>query len=250
MASNYWIKLYHEMLDEPKVGRLTDSQFRLTINLFLLAGDYEQDGYLPPIDDIRWRLRDPQNFDDDLQVLKDCGIISVEDDILLVEHFAERQGAMTAEERSRRRRERDRKRDYYEPEAVTKSARKAHESCADVDKDIDIDVETEKDEDLTATTPYSILSQTFVNTAGIPELSGGAPKYTEAIRKMVDMGVTPEILEEAILEMREKDFTIIGPSSCINACTIVMGRKNGKTRQKNGADYTRYLKGEYGNVGV
>ena len=24
MASRYWIKLYHEILDDPKMGRLTD----------------------------------------------------------------------------------------------------------------------------------------------------------------------------------------------------------------------------------
>ena len=44
MASRYWIKLYHEILEDPKMGRLSDRQFRRVIELFLLAGDCEMDG--------------------------------------------------------------------------------------------------------------------------------------------------------------------------------------------------------------
>ena len=57
MASRYWIKLYHEILDDPKMGRLPDALFRRAIELFLIAGENGRDGGLPALADIAWRLR-------------------------------------------------------------------------------------------------------------------------------------------------------------------------------------------------
>ena len=57
MGSKYWIKLYHEVLDDPKMGRLPDRLWRRTVELFLMAGDNDEGGYLPDTEDIAWRLR-------------------------------------------------------------------------------------------------------------------------------------------------------------------------------------------------
>ena len=38
MPSKYWIKLYHEVLDDPKMARLPDRLYRRCIEVFLLAG--------------------------------------------------------------------------------------------------------------------------------------------------------------------------------------------------------------------
>ena len=105
----------------------------------------------------------------------------------------------------------------------------------------------DKDED--APTPYSQLSKTFTEVSEIPELTGGKQKYGNAIKKMVDMKVTPDILEQAILEMKDKDLTIATPASCLKACAIVIGKRKGRTREKDAEDPTRYLKGEYGEFG-
>jgi hypothetical protein len=149
MASNYWIKLYHEILDDPKMGRLTDRQYRRVIELFLLAGDYEQDGLLPPLEDIEFRLRFPEGIQDDLDVIEKSGIISKnEEGIYYITQWQKRQGAMTDTERSQRWRERQRKLNYYE----TDIERKCNDSVVDVDvdKDIDIDVDVDKDVDVDA----------------------------------------------------------------------------------------------------
>lgn len=148
MASNYWIKLYHEMLDDPKVGRLSDSEFRLMINLFLLAGDYEQDGYLPNREDIKWRLRNPDDFDKNLDSLIENNIIGEDDGSLLVINFAERQSAMTATERTHRRRERLQKKDYYGNDNETKRFNDKNENGIDIDIDKDIDkIKNREDKD-------------------------------------------------------------------------------------------------------
>ena len=49
MASYYWIKLYHEILDDPKMGRLSDHLWRRFFEFVLLAVEHNQDGRIPPI---------------------------------------------------------------------------------------------------------------------------------------------------------------------------------------------------------
>lgn len=237
MASKYWIKLYHELLDDPKIGRLTDSQFRLTINLFLLAGDCDQDGYLPSIDDIRWRLRDPDHFDDDLQALKALGILEDEDGVLLVSKFADRQGAMTAEDRSRRCHERARRSDYYTHASDPRSARNAHDSCIDVDKDEDVDKDTDKELDADAdgshpeissiVNPHDELIECFIDQSGIPINTGGQHKWSLALSRLRSVGVTPDDLITALSECRQKNLVIASLASIVNPAIIAMFRHTG-----------------------
>lgn len=226
MASNYWIKLYHEMLDDPKVGRLSDSQFRLMVNLFLLAGDCEQDGYLPEIEDVRWRLRSPENFDADIESLKACGVLEYEDNTLVVSKFAERQGAMTETERQQKRRERLRKQEYYCHEPVTN-----RDTDKEEDKDIDKDIDKEEDTSL-----FSTLSQVFIEKTQLPEGTGGFNNYAEALQNMVNAGITPDVLGQAIDIMNEKGYTIKSPSSCYNTCLNIMQKKPPK-KQGNPSAY-------------
>ena len=115
MASKYYIKLYHEILDDPKMMRLTDRLFALTIKLFLLAGDYERDGYLPSVGDMAWRLRCKQeDLETDLADLATTGIIQMRDGSWYVTKFAERQEPVNPTERWRRWKERQRKEMYYQ----------------------------------------------------------------------------------------------------------------------------------------
>src|SRR3990167_3953516 len=90
MPSKYWIKLYHEILDDPKMGLLNDRLYRRTIEMFLMAGDNEKEGTLPPIEHMAWRLRvSPEELEPDV-------------------------------ERKQRQREREKKNKYYGHEPVTK----------------------------------------------------------------------------------------------------------------------------------
>jgi len=52
-----WIKLYPEILDDPKIGHLPNWLWRRAIELFLLAGENGADGRLQPVSDMAWRLR-------------------------------------------------------------------------------------------------------------------------------------------------------------------------------------------------
>lgn len=114
MASKYWIKLYHEILDDPKMGRLRDRLWRRVIECFLLAGELEEDGWLPPLADMAWRLRaDAEQLETELAELAAVGILEMREGRWFVSKFAERQAALSGAERMARLRERKRKQEYY-----------------------------------------------------------------------------------------------------------------------------------------
>lgn len=150
MPSKYWIKLYHEILNDFKMAKMSDRLFRRTIEVFLLAGDYEKDGLLPPTEDMAWRLRlTEEELETDLIELQQLGIVTNDGGQWSVHNFPERQGPMTEAERSRRRRQKRHMLEYQEsgpadvgvsttdqPPTDRKRDRKAV-TDKDIDKDID-----------------------------------------------------------------------------------------------------------------
>lgn len=140
MASNYWIKLYHEMLDDPKMVLLPDRLWRRAVELFLLAGKTHLDGELP--EHIAFCLRvDEQELDEDIKELIRIGILSIVDDTLIVTNFADRQSAMSDVERQQRHRDTKRNQTYYGNDDVTEDVTtcdtESHEPLVDKDKDKD-----------------------------------------------------------------------------------------------------------------
>ena len=275
MASRYWIKLHHELLNDPRMGRLSDSQFRLAINLMLLAGDYEQGGLLPVLEDVRWRLREPEHFEADLAALVRCGVLTEEDDgSLYVSQFAERQGAMSAEERSQLRQKRVQKADDQAHEKCTKSARivqqtarKSHESGIDKDKDKEVEKEKDEDEDADADARYTRtaractrtrgsginpedpLVKCFLEQSGLPLYSGGKQKWASALQRLKANGVSAEDVRTALGECQAKQLVIASLASIVNPAMIAKARRTA-SRAPPGEDYRRYLKGQYGDFGV
>lgn len=115
MASKYWIKLYIEILNDRKMMQLEDRLFRRVIELFLFAGEIDQDGLLPPIGDVAWRLHmDTEQLETDMIELQRVGILSVDDGNWIVTKYAERQAPVSDAERMRQLRERKQKKQYYD----------------------------------------------------------------------------------------------------------------------------------------
>jgi DNA-binding transcriptional regulator YhcF (GntR family) len=108
MASYSWIKLYQDILNDPKMGRLSDSAFRRCIQLFLLAGEEpERDGRLPSIADAAWVLRvSDEQMAQDWSELEQAGIVALANGCPVVVNFEKRQQALTGTERSRESRKR------------------------------------------------------------------------------------------------------------------------------------------------
>ena len=145
-----WIKLYIEILSDPKMGRMSDKLFRRTIELFLLAGKEDGDGVLPSIDDIAWSLhsstKEIQSVLDELTNLK---IIERKDDKYLISNFESRQNSdLTRSEINKRYYENSKNRksenkteiqtEFRCDSDVTKSEIQTLEKEIEIDKEIDI----------------------------------------------------------------------------------------------------------------
>lgn len=135
MASFYWIKLYHEILDDPKMATLPDRLWRRIIEIFLCAGRVDKNGELPPTNQIAWMLRMPaDDIESDLMQIATTGIISRRGDGWIVNHFADRQSAVKDAERQRQSRDRRKKQEYYGD--VTSQSRSVTQIRSDTDTDI------------------------------------------------------------------------------------------------------------------
>jgi DnaD/phage-associated family protein len=87
-----WIKLYLEIINDPKMGQLQDWLWRRAIELFLLAGENGDDGLLQPVSDLAWRLRTPETrLTESLQALSQVGVVHETPEGWVVTHFKERQ---------------------------------------------------------------------------------------------------------------------------------------------------------------
>lgn len=144
MPSNFWIKLYHEILHDPKMGMLPDNVWRRAIELFLLAGELDKKGNLPDTQEIAWLLRQPnlERFEAELEHLERVNILTRLEHGWLVTKFAERQAAIGDAERAKAYRDRKRKQEVTQEsnEAVTPELQERHASVTNRDADIDKDI--------------------------------------------------------------------------------------------------------------
>lgn len=114
MAAKYWIKLYHEILHDPKMCRMPAQLWKRTVEMFLMAGEKDKGGYLPSVDDMAWTLRtEPEQLETELIELQRLGILTMIDTKWFVVKFAERQKAMTKAEYMRRKRAEEQRDEYY-----------------------------------------------------------------------------------------------------------------------------------------
>lgn len=162
-----WIKVYVEILTDPKMGRLTDHLFRRVIELFLLAGRTGAGGYLPSTDDIAWELRaSAESMLEDMHALEKTGILRNEPGTgWLVVHFAERQDADSNRERQARFRERQRQKAFIHDDEVTK--RYAPDNETSLRGDIEGEEEEEKDDiDIESEPPAAAAPSLSFSSAG------------------------------------------------------------------------------------
>ena len=160
--TSYWIKLYHEILRDPKMGLLDDHTWRRAIELFLIAGERKEEGRLPTIPDTAWLLRtSEQDLQESLEKLTELGIAQQDEAGWLISNFAKRQAPLSAAERMRlyrkRKRSTDSSREQHMPEKQSPPApgnegepgalqtcyENRYPTVQDTDTDIDIDSDKE-----------------------------------------------------------------------------------------------------------
>jgi hypothetical protein len=244
MAAKYWLKLYHEMLDDPKIGQLRAPLRWRFIECLLVAGECDEGGYLPDVPQYAWRVRaDAETVETDFVTLADAGLLSQDNGAWLVTQFAERQAPVSGAERVARHRERQKKAEYYEGD--TGPLRNGNDSVTKRYTDIDIDID--KDEIRTDTereaTPAQIggaskgtqeVLNHFVDCTDIlPPPHDQLDKWREwwilPLNSLLDMcqddtEKTTTLIDEALRHMDENGLTYARPGSLVNvARTLVNG---------------------------
>lgn len=147
-----YIKLYTKMLDNPKTGKLKDRTWRIMIEVFLMAGETFDDGKLPDVEMIAWRLRrSEKDVRDALHELAKIGTVSLSEDNVIVTNFEEYQNTnQTAYERVKnyRKRHRDNANDNADDNAKDNGTDNADDMkmiTIDIDRDKDIDKDKNKE---------------------------------------------------------------------------------------------------------
>ena len=149
-----YIKLYTKILDNPKTGRLKDKTWRIMIEIFLVAGETFDNGNLPDVEMLSWRLRrSEKDVRDALNELVKIGTVTLKNDNPTVTNFEEYQNTnQTAYERVKnyRKRQRDNAVDNANDNVNDNAVDNANDNVNDmqmitVDRDIDIDKDKNKE---------------------------------------------------------------------------------------------------------
>jgi DnaD/phage-associated family protein len=160
MSSFYWIKLYHEVLDDPKMALLPDRLWRRTIELFVLAGRHDKNGLIPDTRSIAWELRlSTDDLEMDLKQIEATGIIQRVSNGWLVVNFEKRQEAVSGAKRVQQHRERQKKQQYYGD--VTQVKQDVTQNRTDTDTD-----QIEKQIKTTTNSDYAALTTRYEQNIG------------------------------------------------------------------------------------
>lgn len=109
MKSRYWEKLWHDILDDHKLGPLSNDLKWRFITLIVAAGRYDRNGMLPDLPDLAWMLRtSEEQLKIELSTLARRELVEIipydRSERWLVTNYTKRQTAMSEAERQQRRR--------------------------------------------------------------------------------------------------------------------------------------------------
>ena len=107
--AHYWLKLRLSLIDDPAYMRLSKNLRFTYIALMILAKELGDEGYLPAVEDMAWRMReDAKELENDISQLamKELAEWDIEKDCWFLPGFAEMQRPTPAAERMKAYRER------------------------------------------------------------------------------------------------------------------------------------------------
>lgn len=128
--NNYWMKLWFEILRDPKMGMLPDRLWRRVIELFLLAGQFGNEGSLPDEATIAWHLnKSVATIRNDLKSIAKLGIVTqLNDGTWAVTNFKKRNASVSAAKRVK---------DFRDRQRYGNALQEGNAEANDVDNDVD-----------------------------------------------------------------------------------------------------------------
>lgn len=230
--AGYWLKLYTEILDDPKYYRLSDNAKLGMYELMLVAKKVGFEGDLPSIADIEFYTRRQASWwVPVIDELKAIEFIVVNENGDKIRKFEERQAAVTVTEKQRYYRESLHKKEFSSYEPVTDALRNVTES-----KSKSTDVEVEKEIDVDADSGSGLVSTFLELYPGLkPRSDQESPSWDLAYSRMQQAGVTPAIMRRAARELADKAMKVASPGSLVNPCLMVMQREKKRVPDSAGS---------------
>jgi len=210
--ADYWIKLYHEILDDPKMATLPDRLWRRSVELFLIAGKLcsDKSGVLPDTRQLAWLLRmQTDELQADIDQLVSTGIVESIPNGWLIVNFNKRQSPATSAERVRQHRERKQKEQYYGD--VTDLKRNVTQINRLTES------ETESETETTSSSNFGELSTAYEHNIG---------------------PLTP-----ATVDMLEDDLNTYGMQMCLDAILVAVEQNKRKWSYVRGILKNRWADG-------
>lgn len=161
MGRYTWIKLYTEILDDPKMGRLPNHLWRRAVELFLLAGRTGTTGQLPSVEEMAWTLRSSEDeVRKGLMSLAEIGVVhEAEPGKWVVVNFVKRQAAMTDAERKRKQRAGVTENPGKNKKAVTTASQSCHDFVTEEEEEEEEEGEEEEKPAAAAENPFRVYEQ-------------------------------------------------------------------------------------------
>lgn len=154
--AGYWLKLYTEILDDPKYYRLSDNGKLGMYELMIIAKKFDQDGELPDIEDICfYSRRQKEWWEPVLQELKKIQFIVYLNDCQIIRKFSDRQSAVPDADRQRYSRNNRHAKEFNNEETVTNASRNVMESRSRLREEKETEKEVEEEQPSSPVVPVS-----------------------------------------------------------------------------------------------
>lgn len=218
--ADYWIKWYHEIIDDPKMATLPDRLWRRFSELCLLGGKLcpDKSGKLPDTRQLAWLLRmTTDELQIDLDQLAATHLIEPIPNGWLIVNFEKRQRAATSTERVHQHRERKQRQQYNGDETQLKR------NVTQINRLTEADTETETEHTIGDVPVSDPLSDAFTNATGI--VPHDLDRWVKASQEMAQNGITPDEIPVTIQKMDKDGLQYSGLWSIKNTAIWVHNRR-------------------------
>lgn len=248
----YWLKLYTEILDDPKYFHLSDNSKLGMIELMVVAKKIDMDGEIPSIEDVAFYTRRAVEWWEPVfDELSKIEYLVKDGSETIIRKFSERQKAIDSTERQRMSREAKHQKEFSH-ECVTNVSRNVTENR--VREDIEKEKEKEKEVDVSTNNNDIISDANMANLNDVFEESTGLlrsecnrkdlAKWDHALEQFTKTGAMPETIAKTIGALKVKGgYVIAGPWSIARAVQIEMANQRQTVPRTD--DNTKYIHGPY-----
>ena len=246
MANNYWMKLWFDILIDPKMGTLPDRLWRRVIELFLLAGKNGSNGYLPDIKLMAWTLNiTEKSLIRDLREIEKLGIVSSPDgQQWIVTNFAKRNAKIDGAKRVKDFRDRQRNNpsdadDNADDNADVTNRYQEEQRYRGTEEQIKTEAAELKD------LKPAAAAFSGKNAVIYRQVNDGICEVTEKVQAAIDKAVddySVNWVRDAVGEAIRYQANTFGYAEKVLARWKTSGRGNGSKQKQTGADLEYFRK--------